>query len=118
MASKIPEGAYLKDISAQYNHLTIPRHLRLFSRLDPEMWGEVVVSEGEVNLFLEGQREPIRCLADAPGIVPVATPFRLESTGKPARFQLRYYHEPRLRDEGELATLLAANPALRRGPGA
>jgi hypothetical protein len=118
MASKIPEGAYLKDLSAQYNHLTVPRHLRLFSRLDSEMWGEVVVSEGEVNLFLEGQREPIRCLPDAPGIIPVDAPFRLESTGKPARFQLRYYHEPRLRDEGELATLLAANPAQRRGPGA
>ncbi|HKI98235.1 MAG TPA: hypothetical protein VKB51_07165 [bacterium] len=113
MASKIPEGAYLKDISAQYNHLTIPRHLRLFSPLDPEMWGQVVVSEGEVDLMLEGQREPIRCMPEAPGVIPVDTPFRIESTGKPARFQIHYYHEPKLRDEGELASLLSASSAER-----
>jgi hypothetical protein len=116
MASKIPEGAYLKDISAQYNHLTIPRHLRLFSPLDPEMWGLVVVSEGEVELYLQGQREPVRCLPGAPGVIPVDTPFRIESGGRPSRFQIHYYHEPKLRDEGELAGLLAAGPAWRQRP--
>jgi hypothetical protein len=116
MASSIPQGAYLKDISAQYNHLTIARHLRLFAPLDPEMWGQVVVSEGEVDLFLQGQREPIRCTPADPGVIPVETPFRLESTGRPARFQIRYFHEPKLRDEGELATLLAASSSQRHRP--
>lgn len=116
MASTIPEGAYLKDISAHYNQRTIPRHLRLFTPLDPEMWGLVVVSEGDVDLFLEGQREPIRCTADAPGVIPVDTPFRLESTGRAVRFQIHYYHEPKLRDEGELATLLASSSAERHRP--
>lgn len=116
MASTIPEGAYLKDISARYNHLTIPRHLRLLTPLDPEMWGKVVVSEGEVNLYLEGQAEPIRCTPDAPGVIPVDTPFRLESAGRPARFQIHYYHEPKLHDEGELASLLAASSAQRHRP--
>lgn len=116
MASTIPEGAYLKDISAQFNHLTIPRRLRLFAPLDPEMWGQVVVSEGEVDLFLQGQREPIRCTLDAPGVIPVDTPFRLESTGRPARFRIHYFHEPKLRDEGELASLLAASSSERHRP--
>jgi hypothetical protein len=116
MIRKIPEGAYLKDLSAQYNHLTIPRSLRQFARLDPEMWGELVASEGDVNLYLQGQSEPIRCLPDAPGVIPVDTPFRIESTGRPVRFQIRYFHEPKLRDEAELASLLAASCAARQAP--
>jgi hypothetical protein len=116
MASKIPEGAYLKDISAHYNQLTIPRNLRQFAPLDPEMWGQVVVSEGEVDLYLQGQREPIRSTPQAPGIIPVDTPFRLESTGRSARFQIHYFHEPKLRDEGELTALLAASSAGRQRP--
>ena len=114
MASGIPAGAYLKDISAYYNHLTIPRQLRQLSGLDPETWGEVVVSEGEVDLVLQSRRDPIRCTAEAPGVIPVDTPFRLESTGRPARFQIRYYHEPKLRDGTDLASLLASGSAQRQ----
>ncbi len=113
MASRIPEGAYLKDISAHYNHLTISRHLRQFSVLDAETWGEVVVSDGDVDLYLQPQREPIHCTPSAPGIIPVNTPFRIESTGRPVRFDIRYYHEPKLRDGGDLAVLLAASSAQR-----
>lgn len=116
MASAIPEGAYLKDVSAYYNHLTISRHMRLFSPLPPEMWGRIVVSEGAVDLHLEGQREPVRCLPDAPGIIPVDTPYRIESTGQPVRFRIEFYHEPRLKDDAELASLLAANAAQRHRP--
>ena len=116
MADAIPAGAYLKDISAHINHLTIPRHMRLMTPLDPELWGRVVVSEGEVDLYLEGQRDPIRCLPDAPGVIPADTAFRIEATGKPARFQIQYYHEPKLRDGSELATLLAATGTQRRQP--
>jgi hypothetical protein len=49
-------------------------------------------------------------------VIPVETPFRLESTGRPARFQIRYFHEPKLRDGGELATLLAASSSQRHRP--
>jgi len=114
MASGIPEGAYLKDISAHYNHLTIPRRLRQFSTLDPEMWGEVVVSEGEVDLFLQSRGEALRCTPKQSGVIPEGTAFRLESTGQPARFDIRYYHEPKLSDGGELASLLAAGSAQRQ----
>lgn len=114
MASAIPQGAYLKDISALYNHLTIPRHLRQFSPLDPEMWGRVLVSAGAVDLILQGQGSPVRCTPEAPGIIPVDTPFRIESTGKPTRFQIHYYHEPKLSDSGDLAKLLAENASQRQ----
>ncbi len=117
MATEIPAGAYLKEVSAFYNQFTIPRHLRLFSALDAEMWGQVVVSEGEVDLYLEGQSQPIRCMSDAPGVIPAATPYRIEGTGKPVRFQLHFFHEPKLRDDAELATLLAGNAGQRRPTG-
>lgn len=108
MASAIPEGAYLKDISATYNEHTLSRSLRTLSPLEPEMWARVVVFSGEVDLILDGQREPVRCTPQAPGIVPVDTAFRLAATGKPVRFHLEYYHEPKLRDDAELAGLLAS----------
>ena len=114
MSNAIPAGAYLKDLSAQYNHLTIPRHLRRMTPLDAELWGLVLVSEGEVDLVLQGQRDPIRCFPAAPGTIPAETPFRIEGIGKPARFQIHYYHAPRLRDGGELSALLAASGAQRR----
>jgi hypothetical protein len=116
MASGIPQGAYLKDISAQFNQLSIPRHLRQFSTLDAELCGQVMVSEGEVLLSLEGQREPIRCTPENPGVIPIGAAFRLESAGRPARFQIRYYHEPKLKDGTELAALLASSSAQRHRP--
>jgi hypothetical protein len=118
MATAIPTGAYLKDVSCLYNHLTLPRHLRLLSPLEPELWGRVAVREGAVDLFLEGQREPLRCLPGAPGIIPADTPFRLEGAGQPVRFLIEYWHEPRLKDEGELTTLLASSAADRQRAGA
>ena len=114
MASAIPQGAYLKGLSAQFNQHTLLRHLRSMAPLEPELWARVVVDEGEVELFLEGQRVPIRCTPATPGIIPAGTPFRLEPPAKPARFQLHYYHEPRLRDEGELASLLTAGARSRQ----
>jgi len=115
MDKDIPPGAFLKDISAQINQHTLPLQLRTFSPLAPELWGRVVVSEGEVDLFLDGSSQPRRVTPAAPGIIPVDTPFRLESTGKPVRFQIHYFHEARLTDEKELATLLAGRQAGRRG---
>jgi hypothetical protein len=115
MAKDIPPGATLKDLSAQFNQFTIPLRLRTFSPLEPEMWGKVVVSEGEVDLFLGGVAKPLRVTPAVPGIIPADTPFRLERTGKPVRFQIHYFHEARLTDGKELATLLAGRPAERRG---
>lgn len=114
MASAIPEGAYLKDISATYNEHTLARSLRTLSPLAPEMWARVVVFSGEVDLILEGQREPVHCTPQAPGIIPVDTAFRMAATGKPVRFHLEYYHEPRLHDATELASLLASGAKGRR----
>ncbi|MCH7477424.1 MAG: hypothetical protein IIA14_04915, partial [SAR324 cluster bacterium] len=47
MSQELPEGTYLKDISAHFNHLTIPRELRAPGLLPPETWGRLVVEEGE-----------------------------------------------------------------------
>ncbi|MCH9046304.1 MAG: hypothetical protein IIA40_09370 [SAR324 cluster bacterium] len=115
MAHNIPMGAYLKDLSPLVNQHTIPHAMQVFSPLDPEIWGKVVVSEGEVNLFLAGSEKPIRCTRESPGIIPADAPYRLESAGKPVRFQIHYYHEAKLADADELSALLAAAPARRRG---
>ena len=114
MASAIPQGSYLKGVSPHYNQFTLPRGLRSMAPLEPELWARVVVEEGEVDLVLEGQRVPIRCTPSVPGIIPAATPFRLEPPAHPARFQLHYFHAPRLLDEGELASLLTASAQSRR----
>lgn len=111
----IPDGAYLKDISAKYNHLTIPRELRVFSELPPEMWGWVLVEEGDLDLFVgSGSAKPTRVTPQQPAVIPVDTPFRVAATGRPVRFQIYYYHEPRLTDEDELASLLAQGARERR----
>ncbi len=115
MAHNIPVGAYLKDLSPLLNQHTIPLAMRVFSPLDPEIWGKLVVSGGEVNLYLADSEKPIRCTPESPGIIPADTPYRLESAGKPVRFQIHYYHEAKLADADELSALLAAAPAGRRG---
>jgi hypothetical protein len=56
----------------------------------------------------------MRCLPGAPGIVPADAPFRIEGTGQPVRFLIEYWHEPRLKDAGELSSLLASGAADRR----
>lgn len=106
ISAGIPKGAYLKDLSPHINAQTIPNRLRVFSGLDPETWGQVVVSEGEVNLLLEGQK-PKLLSSGVEGIIPPGTRFNLESSGENGRFQILYYHEKSLDDGKELASLLS-----------
>ena len=104
MKPQLPSHATLKDISATYNEHTIPRELQLSHTLPPEIWAEVVVAEGEVELKTGGKA--VRVTQEQPVLIPPHTPFSLASRGKPVRFSLRYYHEPVLHDGKELAGLL------------
>lgn len=101
----IPQGAYLKDLSARFNQNSLPRWLRVFSPLPPELWGRVVVMEGKVRLIVEGQ-EPVTATPQTPAVIPESTEFRVESTGEPCLFYIEYWHEPKLKDADELAGLL------------
>lgn len=102
-AAQLPPGAFLKDISAWYNQNTIPRELRAAHSLPPGHWAQVLVEEGEVQLFLDGAKTPLAVKAGVPATIAPETPVRLESTGKPVRFCLHYFHEPVLADAKALA---------------
>ena len=115
MAAEIPPGAYLKDISPHINQNTIPHDLRALAPLAPETWARVVVSEGEVNLYLARSEQAIRVTSDASVAIPADTPFRLAGSGLPVRFQLHYFHEAPLDDGPELAKLLAEGASGRGG---
>ena len=106
MSQELPEGAYLKAISAHYNHLNISRELRAPGALPPETWGRLVVEEGEIQLFLEPGGDALRVTPADPGIIPADSTFRIEEAGIPARFYIEYYHESRIRDAAELSRLL------------
>jgi len=115
MAQQLPEGSYLYEVSAYYNQHTIPRDLRVFTPLPPEFWGVVLVEDGEVNLYLEeAPDKAIRVTAKEPGIIPADTRVRLEATGMPVLFYIRYYHDPKLTDADQLASLLGSG---REQPG-
>lgn len=107
--SGIPAHATLKDISATYNQDTIPRQFQASHTLPPEVWAQVIVQEGQVDLKLAGGA--MRVTADAPAVVPPNTPFALVGTGEPVRFCLHYYHEPVLADGRALAGLLGRRVA-------
>jgi tellurite resistance-related uncharacterized protein len=94
----LPDGAFLKDMSAWYNQNTIPRNLRATHALPPEQWAKVVVEDGEVQLFLDGAKTPVSVTAAQPAVIRPEQPFSLASSGKPVRFCLHYFHEPVLAD--------------------
>ncbi len=110
MSQALPEGAYLEDISAHYNQLTVPRSLLADSHLEPEHWARVVVEEGRLTVRIGGQPQP--AAPGQPAIVPPETPFGINPPADAVRFYLEYYHEPLLDDPAELASLLG-----RRGGG-
>lgn len=115
MAAEIPPGAYLKDVSPHINQNTIPHEMRVFAPLEQDTWARVVVSQGEVHLYLAGSEQAVRVTTDASAVIPADTPFRLEGTGLPVRFQLHYFHEPTLDDGADLAKWLAEGAAGRGG---
>jgi len=110
MADELPEGAYLQDISAHYNQLTVPRTLLADSRLEEEHWGRVVVEEGKLTVRVAGQPQP--ATPGQPVVIPPETAFGVNPPADPVRFYLEYYHEAKLDDADELASLLG-----RRGGG-
>ncbi|HUJ73275.1 MAG TPA: DUF1971 domain-containing protein [bacterium] len=109
---ELPTGAYLKDISATYNQFTIPRALKVLQPLPPETWGQVVVTEGELNLTLAGQGSQ-RVVAGQPALIPPGTLFKVDATDKPCVFCLHYYHEPELTNPQELTRLLGRGTPRR-----
>lgn len=114
MPETIPPDLVLKDLSAFFNHNSIPRELSVFSWLPADQWARVVVSEGEVFLLFGGE-DKARCLTpDEPGVIPPEKRFRLASTGKSGRFQILYYHSAAMDDAARLARLLAQGAAERR----
>jgi len=114
MMETIPPDLVLKDLSALINHNSVPRELSVFSRLPPDQWAKVVVSEGEIFLLFGGE-DKARCLVpNEPGIISPEKRFRLASTGKPGRFQIFYYFTPPMDDAARLAGLLAQGAAGRR----
>ena len=112
MAHELPEGAYLKDISAHFNQRTIPRELLAPSRLEPETWARVVVEEGQLTLRV-GKGGPEGVSAEIPAIVPPETEFSLSAAPDPLRFYLEYYHESRLDDASEVAAQLGRRSSAR-----
>ncbi len=106
MPREIPPGAALKDISAHFNHLTIPRALQVRAPLPPQIWGRLVVEEGSVRLMLESSPDMERVTADSAAVIPRDTAFSIGADSGPARFYLEYYHEPLLADGKALAGLL------------
>ncbi len=107
MAHQLPEGAYLKEISAHFNQYTIPRSLLAKSTLQKDMWARVVVEEGHVNLRLGKNGEPERVVPGQAAVIPPETPFSLGPSPDPVRFYLEYHHGPRLNDAAELASQLS-----------
>jgi tellurite resistance-related uncharacterized protein len=110
MSHELPQGADLKDFSAHYNQLTVPRSLLAPSRLGPEVWARVVVEEGRVTVRLNGEQQP--ATPGQPAVIPPETAFHINAQLEPARFYLEYYHEAKLDDGAEVASLLG-----RRGGG-
>ena len=109
MDPTLPSHAVLKDISATYNQHTIPREFLAAHTLPPEIWAQVVVAEGELDLKRSG--ETLRVTAGRPAVVQPNTPFSLQPTGKPVRFCLHYFHEPVLQDGRSLAAQLGRKRA-------
>jgi tellurite resistance-related uncharacterized protein len=110
-SAQLPTGAYLKDISAWYNQNTIPREMKANHALPPERWAEVVVEEGEVQLFLDAAKTPVIVKPEQATVIAPETPFSLASNGKPLRFCLHYYHEAMVDDPKALAGQLGRGRA-------
>lgn len=113
MPQSMPQGTYLKDISAHYNQLTIPLAMRKSASLPTEVWARLVVEDGALKLYLDGGSQATTVTADSPALIPGGTEFRVDGTGSQVRFYVEYHHVPRLDDGAELAGLLSRSPARK-----
>jgi hypothetical protein len=111
----MPQGAYLKDISAHYNQFTIPLALRKFAPLPADVWGRLVVEDGTLKLYLDGGSQATTVTAESPALIPGGAEFMVDGTGSPVRFYVEYHHVPLLEDGAELASLLSRSPARKSG---
>lgn len=102
----IPDGAFLKAVSAHYNELTLPRELKLSNVMERDIWGRVVVEAGEINLHLSTNGNPQCLTPENPGIIPPEAVFHLETTVLPVRFYVEYHHTPLLNNPTDLAASL------------
>ena len=103
MAEEIPQGSALADISARYNHHTVPREMARLSVLPRERWGRVVVEEGGLELAFAPPASPRRLDSEQEGIIRPGVPFKITPTTQPLRFYIEYYDEPRMHDAAALA---------------
>lgn len=106
MPDELPSGALLVDLSARYNHDTIPRSLARFLPAPRGCWARVVVEKGGLELAFPGGTPSQRLDSMDAGIVPPGTPFKIAPTEKPLRFQIEYYRKPRLGDGEDLAAAM------------
>ena len=98
MAEEIPSGAFRFDLSATYNRDTIPRELSRLSTLPAEVWAQVIVEAGALDLSFGSVSTVQRLRPGQDGIVPPETPFKFSAAGGLLQFHVEYYHEPRLND--------------------
>ncbi len=103
MAEAIPSGAFRFELSATYNRDTIPRELSRLSTLPAEVWAQVIVEAGELDLSFGSAATVQRLSPGQDGIVPPETPFKFSAAGGSLQFHVEYYHEPRLTDAALLA---------------
>ena len=109
MEAKVPPHATLKGISATYNQDTIPRTL-LHGDVSPaEIWAQVIVADGEVDLKVAGRQ--VRLTPETPAVIPPNTLYSFAGTGKPVRFHMNFYHDPVISDGKSLAGLMSRRVA-------
>ena len=101
----LPSNVYRQDISAQISHLTIPRQMLAGQMLPPNVWMQVVLLQGEVDLVLDDS-EHARLTPGKTGVVAPQQRFRLAATGQSALFCLEYFHEAKQLDANRLAQAL------------
>jgi len=109
MDAKVPAHATLKGISATYNQDTITRELLHGDETPHEIWAQVVVAEGEVDVKIGGAQ--VRVTPGNPAVIPPNTKYAVAGTGKPVRFHLNFFHEPILADGKSLASQLGRRVA-------
>ncbi len=102
---ELPKGAFLKEISATYNEHTIPRVLLVPQVAPPDLWCQVIVVEGRIQVALAGSAQPFEATPDAPALIPPGTAFRVLPAQDPVRFCLHYFHVPLVEDLGAQAML-------------
>jgi tellurite resistance-related uncharacterized protein len=109
MDVQIPAHATLKEISATYNQDTISRILLDGDVLPHDLWAQVIVADGEIELKVSKQKTVVT--PASPAVIPPDAQFSFAGTGKPVRFHLNYFHVPVFSDGKSLASQMGRRVA-------